>query len=142
MPSGNNPSETIVLDSSILYALLLEETGFEQYVSILNSAGLILMGAPTLAETGLIIQSRQGTAGLAALIRLLDRWNVKIVDFTSVHAMEAIEAHQRFGRGHHPARLNMGDCNSYAVAKIAGAPLLYKGGDFSLTDLPRPTPTA
>jgi ribonuclease VapC len=56
--------------------------------------------------------------------------------------LEAIDAYQTFGKGRHPAALNMGDCNSYATAKIAGAALLYKGNDFVLTDLPKLTPPA
>lgn len=142
MPSGNKPHALLVLDSSILFAILLEETGFEQYLLILDAAAEIAIGAPTFAETGLIVQSRQGPAGLAKLILLLERWHVRTLDFTGLHAMEAIEAYRRFGKGHHPAALNMGDCNSYATAKVAGATLLYKGADFAQTDLPPLTPPA
>lgn len=142
MPSGNNRNDTFVLDSSILFAILLQESGFETYVATLNAAKELLIGAPTLAEAGIVVQSRQGPPGLANLLYLLRRWDVRVVDFTNVHAMEAISAYQRYGKGRHPAALNLGDCNSYATAKVAGAPLLYKGADFGYTDLPKLTPPA
>ena len=142
MPSGNSLLDVIVLESSILYAIILEETGYQEYVGILDSAKRVIIGAPTLAEAGLVVQSRQGPQGLARLLQMLERWSVRVEDFTKIHALEAIEAYQNFGRGHHPAALNMGDCNSYATAKVAGAALLYKGNDFALTDLPKLTPPA
>lgn len=142
MPSGNKPRNLIVLDSSILFAILLEEAGFEQYLAMLDDAEEVAIGAPTLAESGLIVQSRQGPEGLTKLLLLLERWRVRTLDFTGLHAMEAIGAYRRFGKGHHPAALNMGDCNSYATAKVAGATLLYKGADFAQTDLPPLTPEA
>jgi ribonuclease VapC len=136
MPTGTSAVDRIVLDSSILLAILFGEADFRQYNAIIRETETLMIGAPTLAEAGLVVQSRQGPAGLVKLLSLLDRWKVAIVDFTGTHAMEAIDAHRRYGRGNHPAALNMGDCNSYAVAKVAGVPLLYKGNDFALTDLP------
>lgn len=103
----------LVLDTSILIAILVEKDGCEKYVSILNQAKELLIGAPTLAEAGIVLQSRRGDGGL-----------------------EAMEAHRRYGKGRHPAALNLGDCNSYATAKVAGATMIYKGNDFALTDLP------
>ncbi|MFN0103693.1 MAG: type II toxin-antitoxin system VapC family toxin [Bryobacteraceae bacterium] len=142
MLSGNNRFDTVVLDSSIVFAILLQEADFEQYVGILNDTRELVIGAPTLAEVGIVLQRREGQAGIIALLALIQRWRVRVIEFTQLHAMEAIEAYSRFGKGHHPARLNLGDCNSYATAKVAGAALLYKGNDFALTDLPKLTPTA
>lgn len=142
MHSGNSAFDVIVLDSSVLYAIILEETGFKQYLGILDRAKKVLIGAPTLAEAGLVVQSRQGPPGLARLLQLLERWNVRVDDFTKVHALEAIDAYHTYGKGRHPAALNMGECNSYATAKVAGASLLYKGNDFAQTDLPKLTPPA
>jgi ribonuclease VapC len=140
MPSGSNPPASYVLDSSILFAILLQESGYERYVETLDTAEELLIGAPTLAEAGIVLQSRQGTSGLANLFVLLERWRVRVIEFTNLHAIEAVEAHRRFGKGRHPAALNLGDCNSYATAKVAGLALLYKGADFGLTDLPKLTP--
>ena len=134
MLSGSR--RVLVLDTSILIAILVEEDGCEKYVSILNQAKEILIGAPTLAEAGIVLQSRRGDGGLAELLLLLERWEVRVVDFTRVNCLEAMEAHRRYGKGRHPAALNLGDCNSYATAKVAGATLIYKGNDFALTDLP------
>ena len=128
--------KVLVLDTSILIAILVEEDGYQEFVSILNQAHEVLIGAPTLAETGIVLQSRKGDGGLPELLLLLERWAVRVIEFTRVHCLEAIEAHRRYGKGRHPARLNLGDCYSYATAKVADATLLYKGNDFALTDLP------
>ena len=69
------------------------------------------------------------------LERFLTDWNVSVVPFGEDHWKMAIEAHARFGRGHHKAALNFGDCLSYATAKLADMPLLCTGRDFSKTDL-------
>ncbi len=142
MPSGNNRFDTLVLDSSILFAILLKEPDYEQYEEILNDTRELVIGAPTLAEVGIVLQCREGQAGIAGLLSLMHRWRVRVIEFTQLHAMESIEAYSRFGKGVHPAKLNMGDCNSYATAKVAGAALLYKGNDFGKTDLPKLTPPA
>ncbi len=126
-----------MLDTSILIAILVEEEGYGQYVSILSEAKEILIGAPTLAEAGIVLQNLKRDGGLRDLLLLLERWGVRVVDFTRLHCLEAIDAHRRYGKGRHPARLNLGDCNSYATAKVAGAALVYKGNDFALTDLPK-----
>jgi ribonuclease VapC len=80
--------------------------------------------------------------GMSGLLNFLERADCEVVDFTRLHFVEAAMAFQQFGKGRHPAALNMGDCNSYATAKVAGATLLYKGNDFALTDLPKLTPPA
>ncbi len=135
MPFGSNAARVVVLDSSVLLAVLLGENPVTDFAVTLNSAKELLVGAPTLAEAGIVLQSRQGTAGVAALLSLLERWTVRVVPFTAAHALEAMEAYRRYGKGQHRAALNLGDCNSYAVAKLAGARLLYKGDDFEQTDL-------
>jgi len=139
MPSGSERFDTIVLDSSILFTILLNESGYEQYEEIVNNARELVIGAPTLGEVGIVVHCREGRAGVAGLLALLNRWGVRVVDFTQLHAMEAIDAYSRYGKGIHPAKLNMGDSNSYATAKVAGAALPYKGNHFGQTDLPKLT---
>jgi ribonuclease VapC len=77
--------------------------------------------------------------GLAEAGQLLDALrrsvDVRIVMIGEPEQAVAIDAHARFGKGVHPARLNMGDCFAYACARTNGVPLLYKGGDFALTDI-------
>lgn len=79
--------------------------------------------------------NRRGLAFLAELGVFLREASVIVLPFNSDHWVEAVEAHRRFGKGRHPAALNFGDCLAYAVAKLAGEPLLCKGNDFVQTDL-------
>jgi len=136
MLSGSSSRGILALDTSILVAILTEEDECAEYVSLLDQARELLIGSPTLAEAGIVLQNRRGDRGLAELLLLLERWEVRVVDFNRIHCLEAIEAYRRYGKGRHPAGLNLGDCNSYATAKVANAKLLYKGDDFALTDLP------
>ena len=126
-----------VLDSSAIVALILNEPGSEDLDESLNAAVSLLVGTPTLVETAMVLISRLGAAeGMTSLLSFLHLTNCDTVDFTALHFAEAAGAFERYGKGRHSARLNMGDCNSYAIAKVAGVPLLYKGNDFALTDLP------
>ena len=132
---------TFVLDSSVIIAILTREPDAAVYDVMVNSAERLLVGAPTLVETSMVLISRLGPdTGMTALFNFLTRTGCEIVDFTRLHFVEAATAFQQFGKGRHRASLNMGDCNSYATAKVAGAALLYKGNDFILTDLPKLTP--
>ena len=132
---------TFVLDSSVIVAILTREPDAEAYDVRVNSAVRLLVGAPTLVETSMVLISRLGPDnGMIALLNFLTRTRCEVTDFTRHHFVEAATAFQQFGKGRHPAALNMGDCNSYATAKVAGAALLYKGNDFALTDLPKLTP--
>ncbi len=137
MPSGSRGGGIVVLDSSVLVAIVLGESPISEFSSVLDDAEELLLGAPTLAEAGIVLQGRQGHAGVAALLSLLERWTIRVIPFTAAHSLEAMEAYRRYGKGHHAAALNLGDCNSYATAKLAGAKLLYKGNDFSRTDVVR-----
>ena len=65
----------------------------------------------------------------------MTKMNARAVTIGALEEAVALEAHTRFGKGVHPAKLNMGDCFAYACAKVHGVPLLYKGGDFALTDI-------
>jgi ribonuclease VapC len=133
----------LVLDSSVLVAILTEEPDAKDFNSHMNSASRLLAGAPTLVETAMVLISRLGPHnGMYALHKFLAKTRCEVIDFTWGHAVEAAAAFQKYGKGRHPAALNMGDCNSYATAKVAGAALLYKGNDFTLTDLPKLTPPA
>jgi len=97
----------------------------------------VLIGAPTLVETAIALTSRLGFDGRPLLSRFMDHAAVQILPFTDVHASSATNAFFRYGRGHHPARLNFGDCLAYAIAAGSGMPLLFRGDDFAKTDLAR-----
>jgi ribonuclease VapC len=94
-----------------------------------------LISAATLVETGLVIEARYGAAGAQELDLLVAKAGLSIEAVTAVHAEIAREAWRRFGKGRHSAALNYGDCVSYALARTTGEPLLFKGDDFSQTDI-------
>ena len=128
-------SEVIAVDSSACIALLLGEKEQAAIARVLGDAAEIWMGAFSLLETAIVIAAKKGPRGLLAWDALRQRLNVHGVALTAEHVELAREAWLRFGKGRHPAALNLGDCCSYAVAKHAGVPLLFKGDDFSKTDL-------
>lgn len=125
----------MILDSSALIALVFREPEAEQILASLAEAEVVAIGAPTLAETGIVLGAKLGEASRAILSRLIEDLDLVVVRFTAAHGREAREAFLRFGRGRHPAGLNFGDCLTYATAKLAGQPLLFVGNDFSQTDL-------
>ncbi|MDQ3396349.1 MAG: type II toxin-antitoxin system VapC family toxin [Deinococcota bacterium] len=125
----------MVLDSSAIVAISLDEAEAEALILKVRSSSLVAVGAPTLVETGLVLTSRLG--GEALLERFMRDHQVQVLPFGEGHWSVAIEAFKRFGKGRHPAKLNLGDCYSYATAKVAGEPLLYVSADFSQTDLER-----
>lgn len=83
----------------------------------------------------MVLAARLGTEPQALLDRFLRDFEIVPVTFGEPHWREALEAFRRFGKGRHPAGLNFGDCLSYAVARLAGHPLLFVGNDFSRTDI-------
>ena len=93
------------------------------------------IGAPTRLETGIVLTARFGPRGKTALARFLQENSVQTVTFDEAHASAALDAYSRFGKGRHPAALNFGDCCTYAIASLAGEPLLCTGDDFARTDL-------
>ena len=125
----------MILDSSAIVAIATEEPGCLELLEKIDQADTLAVGAPTLAETALVLRSRLTVEPRAFLERFLTDWNVSVVPFGEDHWKMAVDAHARFGRGHHKAALNFGDCLSYATAKLADMPLLCMGRDFSKTDL-------
>ena len=125
----------MILDSSALLALVFREPGYERILAAVAAADWVGVGAPTLAETGIVLSARIAEEAKPTLALLLEHLDLRIVPFEATHARAAREAFTRFGRGRHPAALNFGDCLTYAVAKVAGLPLLFVGDDFARTDL-------
>lgn len=125
----------MILDSSVVVSIVCREAGYEHLVAKLRALEGIGIGAPTLTETGLVLESRFQLDGRSLLERFLLDFNIVVIPFGEAHWREAIDAYRRFGRGRHPAALNFGDCLSYATAKLARQPLLFVGDDFSRTDL-------
>jgi len=125
----------VILDSSAIVAVVLREPGFESIVSKLAAADALAVGAPTLAETGIVLSARLGKDARGLLQGLLREWRAETVVFGDEHWRAAVAAYSQFGRGRHKAQLNFGDCLAYAVAKLASEPLLSTGSDFTKTDL-------
>jgi len=93
------------------------------------------MSAASYVEAAMVLEMRAPTMPKAILNEFLVRYEIQLEPVTVEHAMIATEAFRRFGRGIHNAKLNYGDCFTYALAKTAKEPLLFKGNDFSQTDL-------
>lgn len=125
----------MIVDSSALLALIFRAATADRIEEALVAAEAVAMGAPTFAETGMVLASRLGEDSRALLAVLAAEIDLTIVPFTAAHGREARDAFLRYGRGRHPAALDFGDCQSYAVAKLADQPLLFVGEDFRRTDL-------
>lgn len=125
----------MVLDTSALVAILLGEPERDQLIAVLADAADPLISAGTLLEASIVVQSKLGEDGLTDLDELLATAGVRCVavDLAQVHA--ARDAFARYGKGRNAAGLNFGDCFAYALAKVAGVPLLFKGDDFAQTDV-------
>ncbi len=126
----------MIVDSSAIAAIFFQEPGFEQLLDKLANASEVGIGTPTLVETGIVLTARLGHDARGLLARFLEETDMVVIPFTEVHFGVAIGAWIKYGKGRHPAKLNYGDCLTYAVAKLAGMPLLFVGDDFPRTDLP------
>jgi len=127
----------VVLDTSAVTAVVFGEPDAEMVLSVmLANAGDLQMSAGTAVEVGIVVEARQGSAATKDLGILVDRLGMATVPVDRVQAEAAVAAWRRFGEGRHPAGLNLGDCFSYALAKLTAAPLLFKGRDFAQTDIP------
>ena len=127
----------MVLDSSAIVALHLREPGHERLINRIDAAEVVVVGVPTLLETTMVLTARLGQDARPMIFAFLRRLQAEVVPFNQEHLDSAATAFIRFGRGRHPAALNFGDCMAYAVASVAGMPLLFTGEDFSRTDIAR-----
>jgi ribonuclease VapC len=126
----------MVIDSSALTALLLGEPETADFVAVIATASSRLISASSYLETAIVMMGRSGPDAMEKLDRLLHELSIDVISFTREQADLAIAAYRQYGRGSgHAAGLNFGDCFSYALAKVTGEALLFKGSDFSLTDL-------
>ena len=126
----------MILDSSAVVAVLVEEPGHEELELKMRQAEVLAIGAPTLVETGVVMARRvRGEESRIAVSRFRERMRVVVIPFAQAHWEAAADAFFAFGKGRHPASLNYGDCMTYATARIAGKPLLFVGNDFARTDI-------
>jgi ribonuclease VapC len=125
----------VVVDTSALVALLSMEAEAARISVALESDPSRFISVATLIEAGIVIESRYGPAGARELDLLIAKAGFAVESVTEEQAEVAREAWRRYGKGRHSAGLNFGDCFSYALAKVKGEPLLFKGEDFPHTDI-------
>ena len=125
----------MVVDTSALLAILFDEPEQEPFRELLSAAEDPLISAATLLEASIVMRARTGAGGVADLDDLLAAAAVRTVAVDAAQAYVARDAFARFGKGQAPAGLNYGDCFSYALARSMGQTLLFKGDDFTQTDV-------
>ena len=126
----------MVIDSSALIAILTDEPDAALFAETIARATSRHTSTATLLETAIVIESRHGETGGAKLDELIREANVQIEPVTADQVNIARTAFRSYGKGRgHPAGLNFGDVFSYALAKTLDEPLLFKGDDFSKTDI-------
>lgn len=134
---------SLVVDTSAAVAVILGESGSEELAAQLEGALTRLMPAATRVELGIVIEARLWPAGQDVVDRFLRDAKVDVVPVDADLAARAMSAWRRYGKGRHPAGLNLGDCFTYALAERTGHPVLCTGDDFAATDVAvvRPLPT-
>jgi ribonuclease VapC len=125
----------MVIDTSALIAILLGEPEAISFSRAVADESRKLISAFNVLETEIVIEAKKGEAGGRELDLLLHRAQIEVVAMNADQAELARTAWRKYGKGNHPAGLNIGDCCAYALAKYSGEPLLYKGNDFSQTDI-------
>lgn len=127
----------IVVDTSALLAILEEEDDAAVYAKAIAEADPPLISAASVIEVGIVMLKRHGSRALGNVNRLIQEGGFRVESVTVQHVHQALEAYAAYGKGQKSkAGLNYGDCFSYALAKVTGVSLLFKGRDFSETDIP------
>jgi ribonuclease VapC len=125
----------MVIDASALLAILLGEPEAADFSRAIAADSKRLASALSVLEAAIVIHTRKGPAGGRELDLLLHSAAVTIVSLDADQVLLARAAYEKYGKGHHPAALNLGDCCSYALSRASGEPLLFKGDDFPRTDV-------
>ncbi len=125
----------MVIDTSAIVAILFGEAEAERFAEAIEDAAARLMSAASVLEASLVVESELGEEGGRELDLLLLKAGIEVVPFTEEQLTIARHAFRTYGKGRHPSGLNYGDCFSYALSKATGEPLLFKGEDFSKTDI-------
>ncbi len=124
----------MVIDTSAIMAILLGEPDGDIFARIIADAPKKMISAFTALEAGIVIEAKKGELGSREFDLFLHHAQIEIVALNQDQFEIAREAWRTFGKGRHPAGLNIGDCCAYALSKYSGEPLLHKGEDFSKTD--------
>jgi ribonuclease VapC len=127
----------MVVDTSALLAVLQDEPERRSFNEAIEAADSAALSVASFVEASIVIEARHGADGLRALDRFVERAGIVVAAVDLEQAKLARDAFSRFGKGRHAAALNFGDCFSYALARVLGEPLLFKGEDFARTDVAR-----
>lgn len=125
----------MVVDTSALLAILLDEPERRAFTEAIEAAASCSVSVATVLETTMVVQSRFGADGVEHLDQLLETAGFELVLVDAPQLRLARQAFSRYGKGRDPAGLNYGDCFAYALARSLDEPLLFKGDDFSRTDV-------
>jgi ribonuclease VapC len=125
----------MVIDTSVLVAILLREDGYEDIVFRIAEADDRYLSAGSYLEASIVLTRKRGKALEVELDRAIYEMDIVIVPVSVTHAKIGREAYSIYGKGVSPAGLNLGDCFAYALSKSLGEPLLFRGNDFSKTDV-------
>ena len=125
----------MIVDTSALMAILFAEDDAWRYAKAMAAGPVCRLSAATFVEAAIVIEAHSKGGSGHQLDALLREAAIKIEPVTEEHAHLARQAYLDFGRGRHPAGLNLGDCFAYALSKATGEPLLFKGLDFARTDV-------
>ncbi len=121
----------MVIDSSAIIAILLREPEGDRLIDSIERSPIRLLSSLNALETSMVIEARKGELGGRELDLLLHRAQIEIVPLNAAQFDLARRAWRRFGKGNHPAALNLGDCCALALSQLSGEPLLFKGDDFA-----------
>ncbi len=124
----------LVIDTSALVAIALEEPECDAFLGLLEEVDELLISPMTFVELGIVLVRRRFLPSREGLEAWLVDYRIQSARLAMIETV-ALDAFMQFGKGRHPAGLNLGDCFSYALAKALDAPLLYKGLDFAQTDI-------
>ena len=125
----------MVIETSALVAMLTDEPEAQRFEAAVAADPVRLMSTASYLEAAIVVEQRFGEPGGRELDLWLHRAGVDLVSVDAEQADVARSAYRRFGKGHDPAGLDYGDCFAYALAKVSGEPLLYRGDDFVHTDI-------
>lgn len=125
----------IVIDSSAIVAILLGEPERATFISALDRSSDCRCSMVTFVESFMVSTNRRTGFSFEQYTAFMNGFGIKPAPIDEAQGLWASQAFTRFGKGRHPAKLNLGDCFSYALSKSLNAPLLFKGDDFSQTDI-------
>ena len=125
----------MVVETSAVLAILLDEPEAAEFAQLIEDDPAPVISAASVLEAGIVLLSRHGPDARDDLQDFLAQGGLQVEPVTAEQAELALDAYQRYGKGRHRAGLNFGDCFAYALCKATGQPLLFKGQDFSQTDI-------